>query len=64
MINIIVNDWHVWESPTSGNPSNVLVSDERLKVITQHANIQAAINHVWFNDKESARKINAELKVK
>lgn len=62
MISVIENDWHLWESPTIGNPSNVLVSNEETKTLTQHANIQAAVNHIWFNDKESARKINAALK--
>lgn len=58
-LNLIHADWHIWESPTSGE---ILVSDERIKKLRGFRNPDEAINFLYSVDRPAARALHRAVK--
>ena len=48
-LNFIHADWHIWESPASGE---ILVSDESTKKLRAFRNTDEAINFLYLDAKD------------
>lgn len=61
LLNLIYADWHIWQSPTSGE---ILVSDERIKKLRAFRNPDDAINFLYLGakDRSAARALHRAVK--
>lgn len=60
-LNFTHADWHIWESPTSGE---ILVSDESTKKLRAFRNTDEAINFLYLGakDRPAARALHRAVK--